>query len=157
MYRHLAPSEFLFLIFHHSTNPIFLSTGIISQRHNNTNEDMKQAPKRHVLLFGPREFLFLNFHHSPLILSIYLRVLSHNDTITPTRVRNRRPNDDTCHFGPGKFLFFFLFLFFMIQLTFTFLFTGLVLHRHDNTNERTKPEWKDDDIKATAVLSEVDG
>jgi hypothetical protein len=47
----------------------------------------------------------------------------------------------------------------MIQLTFTFLFTGLVSHRHDNTNERTKPvpKWKDDDIKATAVLSEVDG
>ena len=47
----------------------------------------------------------------------------------------------------------------MIQLTFTFLFTCLVSHRHDNTNEHTKPvpEWKDDDIKATAVLSEVDG
>src|SRR5277367_6079623 len=70
-------------------------------------------------------FLFFTIN---LTLSFYLQVLSHNDTTTPTRVRNR----------PREFLFYFIFLFFMIQLTFTRLSTGLVSHRHDNTNEGMK-------------------
>src|SRR5271155_5346119 len=73
MYRHLGLGEFLFflsfLMFHHSTNATFLSTGLISQQHDNTNEHTKQAPKRHVSSFGPQvsfycSLLFLFFRHS---------------------------------------------------------------------------------------------
>src|SRR5271155_4212493 len=64
-----APGEFLFffpfLIFHHSTNATFLSTGLISQRHDNTNEHTKQVPKRHVSSFGPQvSFYFFFFSFS---------------------------------------------------------------------------------------------